>query len=630
MEIAGMLGTTLRILLGGTLLIAILGAALAYRAYNTGEDYGQTPQPAAEATVRETRHGTVIGFVDGNGAHTWMGIPYARPPVGALRWTAPRPPEPWQGRLAALQAGAFCKQLGSQMESRPPSEWGKPIGSEDCLTLNIFAPTFGPEAVPRGDERLPVMVYIHGGGNMVGYAHQYKYSGTNLASQHDVIVVSFNYRLGPFGWFSHPALQGADTPETRSGNYGTLDTMRALAWVRDNITAFGGDPGNVTLFGESAGGTNALALLASPLARGLFHKMIVQSGIPMGTTLAQAQNYVDAEPPGHRNSSREVINRFLMADGVATTREEAVAHQNRMTDPELAAYLRAKSGDELLGIYDKGALGLPAVPQIIRDGAVLPAEEPLSVFSDAARYNAVPIIIGSNRDEFKMLAFGDDELVDFRMGFLPRVKDKARFEAVTRYINDSIRVMAVDRVAATLHAAQGETVFAYRFDWDELPTVLGTNLAELMGAAHAFEIPFVFRMFDDNFMNGVLFDDHNTPGRDALSKSMASYWTEFAYADAPGRGRGGEQPEWKAWSGETALSDRTILFDDVRDGGIRMSSEFLTMDELRERLLVDVRFPDEATRGEMYDCLLRGSEAWDEQEFARLGGVACENPLFQR
>ena len=409
-----MLMRILKVLMAGLVLLVVVVGIIGLKAYNSGEDYGQTRQSADQATLRATRLGEVIGFIDENQSHTWMGIPYARPPLGRLRWRAPLPPEPWEGTLEALQAGNFCKQFGSQMESRPPKEWGEPIGSEDCLHLNIFAPAFSPENIPQGDARLPVMVYVHGGGNMVGYANQYKYSGTHLARTHEVIVVSFNYRLGPFGWFSHPALNKDDSAEDRSGNYGNLDTIRALQWVQNNISAFGGNPANVTVFGESAGGMNTFVLLASPLAKGLFHKAIVQSGITTKTTpLSRAQNYVSDEASGDKNSSREVVNSFLVADDLAVDRQAASAYQDGMSSAEISAYLRGKSADDLLSIYDfSGALGLPSVPQLLADGTVIPSRELIQVFSNSADYNAVPTILGSTRDEFKMIAAMDDKFVD--------------------------------------------------------------------------------------------------------------------------------------------------------------------------------------------------------------------------
>ena len=616
------------------LLIALLALPIAYfgyQFYHTGEDYGQKRQLADKTTKRTTTYGEVVGFVDENSSHTWMNIPYAQPPVAELRWRAPLQPQSWEGTYEALQAGDFCKQFGSQMESRPPSEWGKPIGSEDCLKLNIFAPAFAPGAVPKGDRRLPVMVYVHGGGNMVGYANQFKYSGTQLANTHDVVVVTFNYRLGPFGWFSHPALNNGGSAEDQSGNYGNLDHMRALEWVQSNIEAFGGNPDNVTLFGESAGGMNTFVLLTSPLAQGLFHKAIVQSGITTRTTpLSSAQNYVNSVVPGDKNSSREIVNSFLIADGLAGDGQEATEYQNSMSNAEISNFLRSKSADDLLSIYDfSGALGLPSVPQLLADGAVIPSRELIQVFSDSADYNAVPTILGSPRDEFKMLAAMDDTFVETKFGIFPRVKDKAHHQAYTSYINDTIKALGVDEVAIVMSNGQDDSVYAYRFDWDELPTIAGTDMKELMGAAHASEVPFVFGMFDDNFMNKLMFDENNIPGRDLLSQRMSSYWAEFAYSSSPGRGRSGTLPEWRSWSNESATSDKYIIFDDEKDGGIRMTSNAITLAVLHQRLLNDNRFPNKELHSQMYDCLLRGTGYWNQLEFEDLGGSHCENGMFE-
>jgi para-nitrobenzyl esterase len=612
------------------LLLSIPVIFIGFKFYNGGETYGQQLQIADSRTERLTRFGKVVGFVDDNSSHTWMGIPYARAPVGELRWRAPQEPLPWSDTLQALRASDFCKQFGSQMESRPPKEWGNPIGSEDCLYLNIFAPSFEPHEIPRADKRLPVMVYIHGGGNMVGYANQFKYSGTELANNHNVIVVNFNYRLGPFGWFSHPALNDGGSAEDRSGNYGNLDTIRALQWVQNNIEAFGGNPDNVTLFGESAGGMNTYVLLASPLAKGLFHKAIVQSGISTRTTpMSRAQNYVSDEQPGDIGSGRETVNKFLLGDNIANDATQATAHQNAMSAAELNSYLRGKSANEILLAYDaNGPLGLPQVPQLLADGTVIPSRELMEVFSNTAHYNAVPIILGSNRDEFKMIAMTDDTLVERKYGLLPRVKNTQHHAAYTGYINDLIKANGVDEIAITMSKAQGNSVYAYRFDWDELPDIAGTNMSQLMGAAHASEIPFVFQMFDDNFMNSLMFNEDNIPGRDALSNSMASYWVEFAYSSSPGKGRDGAEPEWTPWKNDSENSDKYIIFDDQRDGGIRMSSNAITMRVLHQRLLTDTRFPNSDLLSQMYDCLLKNTDLWNQQEFKRLGGSSCKNNMF--
>jgi len=203
----------------------------------------------------------------------WRGIPYAQAPVGELRWRAPRALAPWPGTLEALAPGAACVQFPSSLLSdEDPSQ---PTGSEDCLTLNVFARPVSPSGIPGGAERRPVMVWIHGGANLTGESGVYDWS--RFAVAHDTVVVALNYRLGLFGWFRHDSLWNEqDDVFDRSGNFGTLDLIHGLRWVQDNIAAFGGDPDNVTIFGESAGGNDVLALLLSPEAEGLFHRAISQ------------------------------------------------------------------------------------------------------------------------------------------------------------------------------------------------------------------------------------------------------------------------------------------------------------------------------------------------------------------
>ena len=514
-------------------IVAVLVAFLGYKFSQSGDDYGEQRQLAAPDTLRKTAYGDVVGFLDISESHTWMGIPFATPPVGDLRWRAPVEPASWQGTFDALKASDRCKQIGSVGESRPREEHGKPIGSEDCLYLNIFAPKFANGKVPAGDDRLPVMVYIHGGGNVAGYANQFKYSGRNLAKNHGVIVVNFNYRLGLFGWLSHPSLNHDGSLEDKSGNFGILDCVAALEWVQNNIEAFGGDPTNVTLFGESAGGINIFAILASQQGEGLFHKAIIQSGLPISTPMDQATNY-----------------------------------------------------------------------------------------------NAVPIIIGTNRDEFKPFFAGDSSLVELQMGFLPKIINEAYFHAVTSYFNDAWKARGVDEVSMRLAKSQADPVFAYRFDWDELPTILGVDLSKLMGAVHASEIPFVFESFDDRLMNWVVFSDENIPSRTELSKKMSSYWAEFAYNSSPGRGRDGTQTDWTPWD-EKPNQGKFVILDSERDRGIRMNNEAVTFSVLKRRLLQDTAFPNTAAKGKIYDCLFRDSKYWDEEEFVSLGGKTCEIPIFQ-
>ena len=230
----------------------------------------------------------------------------------------------------------------------------------------------------------------------------------------------------------------------------------------------------------------------------------------------QATNYI--EDSGHLNSGREITNQLLIADATAASRQEATSHQNQMSDAEISRYLRGKSANAVLMLL--GSDGMPSMPMIFRDGTVVPHEDLMEVFSDAANYNAVPIIIGTNRDEFKPFFAGDSSLVELQMGFLPKIINEAYFHAVTSYFNDAWKARGVDEVSMRLAESQSDPVFAYRFDWDELPTILGVDLSKLMGAVHASEIPFVFESFDDRLMNWVLFSDENIPSRTELSLSL--------------------------------------------------------------------------------------------------------------
>ena len=217
--------------------VSALGLALGL-ACARGEE---APAPVADAAARRAvETGELVGFVGDYGSHVWLGIPYATPPVGELRWRAPRPAQAWMGPRESLAFSSPCPQFATPLGGLDQQEPGTPAGDEDCLYLNVYTPVFPAGGVPQGDARLPVMVWIHGGGNVVGHAGFY--DGGNLAASQDVVVVTTHYRLGPFGWFRHPALpgEGASALDV-SGNYGTLDLVQTLQWVQRNIASFGGE-----------------------------------------------------------------------------------------------------------------------------------------------------------------------------------------------------------------------------------------------------------------------------------------------------------------------------------------------------------------------------------------------------
>ena len=243
-------------------------------------------QTADPTSLRDTQAGQVLGFADTYNTQAWLDIPYAAAPVGELRWRAPQAAEAWTGVRNALQYGATCTQFSGILSGQEGDD-GDLVGNEDCLSLNVWSPRLAPNEL--ANKKLPVMFWIHGGGNDSGTANIYQ--AHHLAGSKDVIVVLINYRLGLMGWFSHDAIRAnANNFEDASGNFGTLDIIAALGWVKNNISAFGGDPDNVTIFGESAGGRNVFSLLASPLAKGLFHRAISQSGTADTTLLTLAEN----------------------------------------------------------------------------------------------------------------------------------------------------------------------------------------------------------------------------------------------------------------------------------------------------------------------------------------------------
>ncbi len=571
--------------------------------------------PPDPATVRSTSSGAVIGTAGQHGGDAWLGIPYARPPVGERRWRAPEPPASWTTTREVLRFAPPCPQLASAFGGISDVRQGEPAGDEDCLYLNVWAPTDARAT----DTRLPVMVWIHGGGNSVG--HGGFYDGSALASSEHVVVLTVNYRLGPLGWFRHPALRDAGTTEVeRSGNFGTLDLVRALSWVRENAAAFGGDPDNVTIFGESAGGTNVASLLVSPLARGLFQRAIAQSAGLSTATAEEGEHASDeASSPGPRHTSSELLLDLLQRDGSATDRRAAVARVAAMSGEEVARYLRSKTSVEILTAAAPGNFGgMLDVPTVFRDGVVLPRENPFDLLGQRGRWNEVPVILGTTRDENKLFLFTDPTLVRRWFGLFPQVLDRRRYEVSGDYTPKMWKAAAADEPAMRLHAGGADRVWVYRFDWDEEPKLLGADLPRLLGASHGFEIPFEFGHFDLGREADILWTKENEPGRLALSAAMMSYWAEFARAGDPGTGRRGELPRWQPWDGAGKNAPTFAILDTPADGGIRMSSDVMTKARVVAEIEGDARLPTPAAKCTCLGELARFGGFFTRAEYARL------------
>ena len=583
-------------------LSVVVVAAASY--FLSGTEEATFERLPDNATLRTTTSGDVVGFIDKYGARSWQGIPFARPPVDKQRWRAPQPPVPADERLVALNPGQLCPQFSSLLSGGSPTGGSSVTGEEDCLYLNIWSP---PNAA-----NLPVMFWIHGGGNTIG--HGGSYNGSALAADRQVVVVTINYRLGVFGWFNHPELHTGQ-PLEDSGNYGTLDIVRALEWVRANIREFGGDADNVTVFGESAGGFNTLAMMASPQAKGLFHRAIVQSGGFFPQSLAQAQNY-EADG-GHPFSSREIVAKLLVADGTVPNHEAAVDYAAGLNPLRLREYLYNKPAAEFFRIFDGGGFGMINVPDSFGDGHVIPATTTREIFSNQENHNVVPVILGTNRDEPSIFMVRNPQYVDTWLGFIPRLKDEATYSRIVKYGALAWKERGVDSLAQMMRNAGNPNVYAYRFDWDEEPSQLGFDLSKALGAGHGLEIAFAFDEFEGGLNLSYIYP--NDDAQYALADSMTSYWTQFAYTGDPGSGRNQNEPAWLAWGTD---GKHSILLDTAADGGIRMSDEVVTIDSVKAELAADTGFPNPEDQCAVYVRNFRFN--FDESEYHGLN-PECRN-----
>ncbi len=605
-----------KILIAALIFLLAIFAFKTYQ-YLTGSEINESPAIADASTLRHTPAGSVEGFIDQHNAHAWLGIPYAQAPVGDLRWRAPRPLKAWTNTHEALAYADDCAQIGGPSLYIDSSQFDQVVGAEDCLYLNIWAPAFNPKLIPEGDKRLPVMVWIHGGGNTVGSASTYV--GHALAVKQNVIVVSMNYRLGILGWFRHPHLQPDDaSAEDRSGNYATLDLIESLKWVRENISAFGGDPDRVTIFGESAGGRNVYSLLASPIAKDLFHGAIVQSGSTRTDPISWAENPVDHSERGAEYSSHSILQKLLATDArtSGTPSTPTTIDQHKVGD-----YLRNTSVNTLLASIDGASAGMYAAPQIFRDGWVMPKKPLIEVFN-SGQYNQVPIITGSNRDEFKLMFLQSDQYTQW-LGPIPRIRDLQKYNEKSAYFSDHWKIMAVDEPAAAFAHHQADAIFAYRFDWDEEPNNWLVQLDQLMGASHSFEINFVFGDFDHGVRIPGIYTEENLAGRLQLSEAMMNYWGHFAYTGKPGTGRSGDFPLWKPWQ---LQGDKYLIFDTEADGGIRLSRELVTISQLKQRLLSDKQDSQKhrcSFYAELFLLSFQEANHWDIDEYNNFGDGGC-------
>ena len=517
-------------------------------------DAGPPEDAGPSSTLVTIDDGQLQGELDGD-SRRFLGIPFARPPVGELRWKAPVPNEPWEGVRDATEFGGSCAQLESLQAMASDSE--------DCLYLNVWTPE------PAPAEPLPVMVWFHGGGNESGSTADLVplgvgglfYDGRALAESHGVVVVTTNYRLGPLGFFHHPALAGEGSP---TGNQGLLDQRRALEWVRDNIAAFGGDPDRVTIFGESAGSIDVCLHVVSPGSAGLFHRAISQSG---GCTTRMAE---PADLEAGVAAFTEAMGCTGAADALACLRELPAAELLAVPPVDGAPPEPLPGGGGYQGGTPRWGFG----PMV--DGEVI-TDQPRALFDQGAAAD-VPYILGSNTDEGTLFHIGaiavesaDELLAALERRFGDRAPDiadaypLAEFEspndALQRITGDAALVCSTHDTARRA-AAAGLDVWMYNFDFP-----LPIPGLEFLGATHGAEIAFVFESVEG--------DEQATVGA-----PMRGYWTRLAATGDPN----GDELAWPAFSSEA-------------DARINFTTELSVVPDFRAdecalwRSLYDEQFP---------------------------------------
>ena len=464
---------------------------------------------------------------------SWFDIPYAQAPVGDLRWRAPRElvaPE----QLIVEREDTACVQQASRYGGVEGGAEGV-IGSEDCLFLDIRAPA------DFASKQYPVMLWIHGGSNTTGLKDYYDYS--KLAAAKDVVVVAINYRLGALGWFTHPAIQGQQSGEDQTSNFGHLDIIQSLKWVRDNITGFGGDAGNVTIFGESAGAHNVYALLASPLANGLFHRAIAQSGYTGTSSLASAYN-LDGVDTFVTRGGWQMTQKLLAQEGIS---ESALT-----ADKGLRQLLKSFDARELIALYNDKPDKVDYSPLTTADGIVIPKVGMVAALADPQYAKNVPVISGANKDEvtlwFALHRYFMQTSYPLTKLLPPKVtiKDPELYNFWVRTRSQAWKARGVDEPLSAMELAGYDQLYNYRFDWDDQEKSFFIDFPSIFGAAHGTDISFVTGDFKYGPVTSYIYPEGEA--RDQMERTFINVWGDFAHSGIPDKSL---DFEWQRYNSKT-------------------------------------------------------------------------------
>ena len=521
---------------------------------------GGTSAANSDPLQPQTSLGVVVGANDTTtGTYSWKGIPYAKPPVGDLRWKPPQDAEAWTAPRTTTSFGNACAQYGriygpganNKYDATIGTTLNTAVGSEDCLYLNVWRPA-------SGERNLPIVVFFHGGSNVSGYTADPMYDGTNLAKTANAVVVTPNFRVGILGFLNMPQLKAGDA-STDSGNFAMLDSIKALQFIRNNAASFGGNPDNITIVGQSAGAINVWALQTSPqmvaASPKLFHKVMpLSGGISLGTNLPAGSIPTLSPASTYLAQGNSLLQNLVIADGLAVDAGTATTYIATQTNAQIAAYLRTKTPAQLFTtLLTKLALLGLAGSGPIPDGAVV-AADPIAAIA-AGNYVKVPVLAGNARDEGKLFpsflslvggAPGARLVTDAQLfanhfsynpnaapqttvdqwlaaSYLPVNTPVTGFTARAELLNSVFFLRSRDNVLNTLKTKQ-DNVWYYRFDWAQQPAPWN----DIYGAVHVIDLPFLFGNFGPSLFGNVWFNDANKNGRTELSAAMMQTVSAFA------------------------------------------------------------------------------------------------------